>query len=374
MNSNNDPGTQLSARLIHLLELLSPSVQSSPERLARLALKHGVLDHISAPSTTPPEVSSQIRDIRLRQSARSFAQTRQLGQLTRLLQSKEVPHLVLKGPVFSQFLYGNPCTRSSSDLDLLIDPRQLSFTHRLLGNEGYTVRSPLPGEGRRKAEIRYLKARTYQSGTAQCSLDLHWKLFSQWIAHEISFAQLWSRKQTVQLEEGWECHTLGNEDTILFAAFHAAQDGFCRLRHLLDIGLLLRRLSYSSVSIAKIASVRQPLMNLVLTLVSDLLGFEFAGTRRFFEAPGESENFWLKWARLYPDVPKLELLHPSLWSQFRGSPLLKALNAVTTPSHDDIMSLELSPSLTWAYRPLRILRLTGKLLTRGLEPVQFRDE
>lgn len=87
-------------------------------------------------------------------------------QLTDSLEQNMIEYAVIKGPVLIHQIYQNPAIRISSDIDLLISPKQLSAATKVLTSLGFTQGSYDPARNlilpaRRKETITW-KTYTHQ--------------------------------------------------------------------------------------------------------------------------------------------------------------------------------------------------------------------
>lgn len=350
--------------LLNLLDQTPQRRQANPLDALTAARLHGIdrcLENILEASATP----EQRRSSNLQRVAYGLKMIASLKEVVELFRSHELRLMVLKGPVISSLLYADPYYRSYGDLDLLVHSQDAAQAHALLNEAGYSSFDAFQGRGQRLAESKYLKARSYHHPQLGVSIDLHWRLLSQWVAHEPSFDELWSRRQSVQLETITTCQSLGNADQVIFLAFHGSQDGWQKLRLLVEFGLAVERLQYDPQELFNLVGNREPLLQRALTLAVDLLSVKPPqGFRPFFAGSEESLAFLLASMNLAPDVPQLALLSPKLWKHRSPAALQGAAKALLTPSTEDIVSVGLPQQLVNAYVLVRIYRLLVKLATR----------
>lgn len=136
---------------------------------------------------TAPAASLLPADLRAvlgaRQRSAALRSMRQLADLARILPaltSSGVDTMVIKGLPLSAQLYGEWSIRgSSADIDLLIDPNDLTRADSILVAMGYVCHTdmgratPLSGlRGRYNAWLHY--ERSYRHGTFS-AIDLHWR-------------------------------------------------------------------------------------------------------------------------------------------------------------------------------------------------------
>ncbi len=351
-------------QLLNLLEKMPQRSQEHPLDALSAARAHGI-DRFLEDTLEAGATPEQKRTSTLQRVAYGLKMIASLRGLVEDFQSHELRLIVLKGPVISSLLYGDPYYRSYGDLDLLVSSRDEARAHALLTQAGYATSEAFHSPGQKLAETSFLKARSYYHRELGVSIDLHWRLLSQWIAHEPEFDDLWSRRQQVPLEAITTCQTLGHADQVLFLAFHGSQDGWQKLRLLAEFGLAVERLPYQAEELFALVGNREPLLQRALTLAVDLLSVKPPrGFRPFFAGPEESLAFLLESMDLAPHVPQLALLSPKLWKDRSLTAFQGAAKALLTPSTEDIVSVRLPPQLVNAYIAVRIYRLLVKLVTR----------
>jgi len=281
------------------------------------------------------------------------------------LETEGVRALTFKGAALSQLLYGTLTCRPFGDIDLLVAPQDAEKVQAILLKMG--MRRTYPSglsASQDRALIRFSKAMNFIQKNGSCSVDLHWRLLSQWVALEIPFDTLWERKQVLDVELGrWP--TLGTEDQALFLIMHGAQDGWGSLKTLLDLACLVEQRSVDWELVARTAKARVPLLSQGLGLVCDLLALppiqEFEPS---FQDPQKAFLF-LKEAMLTEGPPHHRLLHSHLWNCSPLERTLRSIRALLTPAVDDICSLNLPPACINFYVALRCFRLLKKAWERS---------
>lgn len=143
-----------------------------------------------------------------------------------------LPWAILKGPMLSEIYYGDPSARSSTDLDVLVDPRDLGAALDVLADAGAAlidVNWDLICKTRRgELNLRL------PMGTP---LDLHWTLVNEASVRRcfnLPSSRLLERRVTHQLTAG-ESPSLDQTDTLVHVALHACLSGGHRLGWLTDV-------------------------------------------------------------------------------------------------------------------------------------------
>lgn len=289
----------------------------------------------------------------------------ELNAITELFARTQQRFLAFKGPILSNLVHnGDSYRRSFGDLDLMVDPAEFDATFHQLKERGYNLSFPnFKSLAQRRAFIRFSKAQNFYAPELGCTIDLHWRLLSQWIAFDIPFEELWRHHQVVKLANGVEIPTFSNEHQILFLAFHGSQDGWPRLKQLLDLTLALNNLKFDAREVYRRVGNRRPLFDRAVSLSVDLLGgVAPVGHRPFFKSEAHALRF-LKHSMTLPAPPQLALLGPGLWERPNLYAIKECLRAILTPSTEDIKSVNLPHWAIDTYILIRFFRLVKKLIS-----------
>nr|WP_246943848.1 nucleotidyltransferase family protein [Bacillus pinisoli] len=161
----------------------------------------------------------------------------EMSIISSLFTKKNIPLIVLKGPVLAQDLYGDISLRTSSDLDVLVPIKQLECAEEILSKRGYIkndyIKTVLNDWRWRHHHV------TYVHPQKKVKVELHWRL-NPGPAKEPSFSELWNRKRVSTITKE-PIYILGKEDLFFFLSTHGARHAWSRLRWLLDIRQLLER-------------------------------------------------------------------------------------------------------------------------------------
>jgi len=87
-----------------------------------------------------------------------------------------VDFLPLKGPVLSQFLHNDPAERTSSDIDILIDLKDLDNCTKALQVHGYDLITIFKTEKQKEAIIKYHHHFEFYNPNKEILIELHWGL------------------------------------------------------------------------------------------------------------------------------------------------------------------------------------------------------
>ena len=135
---------------IFLAELINASIYNktisevptgiSAERIYSIAQRQGMiyllLNPLLAANNVPEEIKNRIRKVIVWDTLTSKVQMHAIDTLGELFEKNGIRHQMLKGAVLKK-IYPKPEMRGMSDIDILIDPKQLSEIDYLLKKSGY---------------------------------------------------------------------------------------------------------------------------------------------------------------------------------------------------------------------------------------------
>lgn len=189
----------------------------------------------------PPEITSHIDAYQQSLNVRNNFIIQELGRITRLLEAKSVPMLVLKGPVLAQVAYGNVNLRRYVDIDVLIQREDLEVAEEALSDHGYELFDKVSRLGPyRRAVYQYLaQQRAYRRGNGLFNLDLHTRLMPPGMPYTVPFSELWARSASLRFDQGVRAQRLASEDILLILCYHGAKNQWSSLKHVFDIAALI---------------------------------------------------------------------------------------------------------------------------------------
>ncbi len=208
-----------------------------------LVLRHGVVGQFCAVMgkrgwvNVPDEMRDHLKSYRTQQVARALAQVAALKRVGRLFSEAGIPLMPLKGVALSQGIYGDPCVRSSCDLDILVKRGDVERAEGVLTQAGYhhSLDFHEMHERQKRHIVDTLHHHEYVGDINNSSIELHWRSY------------LWSKEQVDVLWEtsnhsGWlgiGLVELSTVENILFLADHGARHGWPNLKWLSDIAMLM---------------------------------------------------------------------------------------------------------------------------------------
>lgn len=255
------------------LEELAGSADWS--RLLILAEEHGVLAHLAKRLHELDEnlVPAKIRRTLLeRHRAQVFSTLRMTAELFRLLElfaAKDIPALVVKGPVLAMQAYGDPTMRSYGDLDLLVRQRDIRRATESLQATGYQAAVPLRAIDAGKIPGQYL----FSKPDAKLIVELHNDFTLRYFPRRLPIEDFFARQIRVCLD-GYEAPALSVEDELVLICIHGAKHLWERLIWIADVAALVTRqtgIDWARASASARAVRAEHLLHTGLRLAADVL-------------------------------------------------------------------------------------------------------
>ena len=179
---------------------------------------------------------------RLRIIARTISAERVTLEVAGRLRDADVDHVILKGPVFAQWLYEDPSTRTFTDSDFLIDPSKVERTEEVLISMGFDRFWDIEFEGKKPwVERRWVRS------LDDANLDLHRTLFGV----GVSPADAWRILSNHRIEMDIKGHRISAFDdtaNALHVVLHALQHGEEAPRPIQELDQAIQRLAQSTWS------------------------------------------------------------------------------------------------------------------------------
>src|SRR5580698_6826057 len=163
-------------RLQHLCEqsLDWPFIISEGDRHGVLPLLYAALQQQDCVKTLPPESRAQLQATVRATVGRNLVLVSELVRILRLFAAENIQALPFKGPVTAMAAYGDCFLRSYSDLDILLDEKDLARARDLLAQSGYAPAVALtPRE--EKAYLRAECALQLRDLDRGFVVELHWR-------------------------------------------------------------------------------------------------------------------------------------------------------------------------------------------------------
>jgi hypothetical protein len=164
-------------------------------------------------------------------------------KLRQLLISKNIPYVILKGPLFSERYFKNIGIRHAGDVDILISPNDLEYAVEILKNVGYEYNTKIPfyKQMKYKHHISLLNKKGIP-------LELHWRpfiynyLFNLDIEKTSNYRHMTTdcKQEEVSINKS-EMQSLPFEEYFIYLCIHGSKHNWFRLFWLFDIAALIEK-------------------------------------------------------------------------------------------------------------------------------------
>ncbi len=356
---------------------LPPTIGLDWLKLLQLAQRHSVLalfcQAVGGCQDIPVEVVSYVRKRAMEAARFDLTLNAELARLLELFVAHKIQVVPLKGPVLGQTLYVDTALRSSSDLDLLVQPKDVTRARQLLEGKGYRLESVLhwPVESAylrcRDSQLSFVPA-TSEPADAVC-IDLHWRLLPGYFPPAFDDRQVWASLRKVAVA-GTFASTLSLEHLVLFLCAHGTKHLWERLGWICDIARLVQletAIDWAQVFNQARETDTSRMVVLGLLLASELLGVdpppeavEYAG-----EDPTACVLARIVVRRMQdeigtpPSAVESALFSCRAFERTRHRVRL-LIGIFVEPTEAEYQALKLPPSLHWLYYLFRPLRLMAK--------------
>ena len=167
-----------------------------------------------------------------------------LGRLDDVLTRAGLPAVALKGALFAERFYPRPSSRSTSDIDLLVDEATVGAVLTAVAELGY-VAAGGAAEDRFRREHHHLHC----SHPNALPLEVHFHAY-RGFGGVLPSAPLLQRRGTSSSYGFSAIGVLAPADELVYLAVHAASHRFIRLGWLYDMRLLLETMTRPQVEMA----------------------------------------------------------------------------------------------------------------------------
>jgi hypothetical protein len=357
------------------------------KRVGELAERHRLtplvcdsLQQVSAKVFEQPDAQALRRRTRLI-AQRNLQMTSEMLSLVKVLESRGIPAVPLKGPVLAMAAFRSLSSREFGDIDLLVSPKDLNRACDVLLSLGYQPQFQLTAR-QRAAYIRSQHAFTYHRSRDSMTVELHWRLYDRYLSFPLSDRDLWANVgfETVF---GTRLRCLKPEHNLIFLCMHGAKHFWNRVEWISCLNALVRSQPASRVQLIvteaeRLRSTR--LLHLGLTLADELS--PCCGTQAFLRAmrpdPIVNDMASTVWQHIFADEPSgwdkevyrfrfYMKAREHLWDRLRL--VWSATVRIPPPESSTWNERSLPESLLFLYyvlRPIGLLRRVGLQGLRGV--------
>ena len=194
---------------------------------------HNLSRHV--PGLVPQPVLAELKQLAELNRQHIIKILAALNRLSRWFEQTNIPLCVLKGPLLAQRLFGDVALRTSSDLDLLIDPTSLSQADALLLSNGCQRVLPDVSLAPRQwlAFQRQWYNSTYFLPELNTYIELHWAIALQDLIAPKAMRQIQARLRPLE-QSCSRLYALADEDLPVYLLVHGSKHNWVRLKWLVD--------------------------------------------------------------------------------------------------------------------------------------------
>jgi hypothetical protein len=207
------------------------------------------------PQMIDQEIAYKFENLCKKNQIKAIELLSELIKMIGIFKDYTIDALSIKGPLLGLSLYNDVSMRTSKDLDVLIDFKNIKQAGRLLEKEGYTKEINSFYETPKQEKMMY-KTNHHICYTNQAGvmIELHWRYGAG--KYDLSFKEIWKGKREVEVS-GSKIMTLNPEENFLYLIFHGSKHGWKRLRWLCDVNEILQNHSLDWDEIIKKSQKRE---------------------------------------------------------------------------------------------------------------------
>lgn len=237
------PELQLLLECCQLNVGIPPVVQPTInwELFAVLIREHRVINKVYPVICLSPELPANVSEILKEEfylnKYKSFALAGELLRIIALFNTSELQHIPLKGPLLS-YRYTNDFTnRTSKDLDIFVEPRDLEKAIYLLNEIGYALQDSIYTPKQRASYLATFHHFCFYNKEKDLEVELHWHLHSC----KINFPfinYLWNNADLITVNN-LNIRLLSNIDNFLHLCIHGVNHKWRRIFWVYDIAYII---------------------------------------------------------------------------------------------------------------------------------------
>jgi len=320
-------------------------------------------------------VPREVRDEVERRSAQLTKKNLRLAaELIRILDCLDaagvaaIPH---KGPVLAETIYGDLALRDFSDLDVLVEARDVPRAKDALAHIAYKPNITLSAA----EERAYLAAGyeyTFDAPVGENLLEIQWNFVPSFFAVEFEMEAVFGRAGKGEVA-GRSVRTLAPEDLFLSMCVHAAKHLWARMCWLRDIATVVERvpLDWDRVRTESKTLGVERIVGVSLGLARDLLGAVTPQTGMGLAANERDAEVRTITSEIAQHIPNAEEYSTESIHYFQWMLRLRERSAdrrrftrrlLFTPGLGEWAWMKLPEPLFPLYRGVRLLRVGGRLL------------
>lgn len=168
-------------------------------------------------------------------------------KFTSELRERDIKFWVLKGPILSDRIYGDPTCRLMNDFDILIEPDSVDLLTELLTGMNFHPRDfQWPESTKREKIAQHITNQIgYYNSENGVLVEVHWRLFNDRVSDHAKSWQLIKENTEIIEFAGKPFHRFNIEFELLYLVIHGSIHGWFRLKWLVDIHEMLKRYPFN---------------------------------------------------------------------------------------------------------------------------------
>jgi hypothetical protein len=196
--------------------------------------RHGILE------TVPTNIQHTLREAYLASLATNMAYLEELASILLHFKHARINNIIVKGAALAQGLYEDSGLRPFSDIDILVDHKEMESIPHTMADLGYLVSEeyrPLDYYDKYHFHHIYLKETEFMTYI----VEIHWDLFTSFSPIECDVRSLFENKMVLHTNE-FALTTLNWDDHFLYVcAAHCHHHVFSSLLYFSDLMRIARK-------------------------------------------------------------------------------------------------------------------------------------
>ena len=245
----------------------------------------------SVSTAVPSTIATALAEDSARIARDGLTSAVECGRLNTTFAGASVPLLFVKGLALARLAYPNPFVKMGWDIDLLVDPANVSRAASVLDRLGYCAQTPADAD----AIVRW--HRLNKESVWSCGLhfvELHSRLADN--RRTIPIITVHSPRQLVEITPGLILPTLARDELFAYLTVHGGSSNWFRLKWVCDLAALVRGCDASEltrlvVTARKFGAGRAPAQ--AVLLCADLFGGTFVEAAAMLRLNHDPLNRWL---------------------------------------------------------------------------------
>ncbi len=191
-----------------------------------------------------PSLDTKLKKFALNETRKNLDLTFLTVEIAKLLDSKKIKYLILKGIPLSIKTLKNKSSRGSGDLDLFIEKSEIEKCINIFESKGFKLYKTSIPKFHKSKRTKYCLWANYETSLTRKSnngfqfIDLHWEL--SYVQDNLpTFEECWANREEIKISN-YLIKTLSIEHEFLLSCAHSAKDKWMLIRNLIDIDRLAR--------------------------------------------------------------------------------------------------------------------------------------